>query len=394
VIVGRGPRRPALLGVAILVAVLAAGCARGSEDRPGAGAPAGTRASAPATFDELCRTTRTDCLRIGDRYVVRRRADASRAPAVLWEPGGPGLDATQMLAALPSWARTRDVLLLPEPWVYASSLACAGDPCATAPVRAREYVGLVEQVQRRWGPIATVYGFSFGALRAAQLLTANTLPRARFVVAAPAPPPGASGRAIGTARLLAARTAVARVLGCAGGSCDVPVLERLADLLAGRRGVTPRDAELALMGVGADARGNAPFLRRILATDEVPLTRGQILALRRAAFNFAQDGADEASRRAREAYLDGVCEQYSFEPPFDDAYLRIHLDCRERRFRPDVVDVRDASRVRLFVNTRDPVVPITWQLRWRALLPRVAVRRYAADAHVAPVLRTLDRALG
>lgn len=335
----------------------------------------------------MCRDSGIECFRDHGRLAVLRRASVSDAPTILWEPGGPGVDSRQLIDFVPGWMKKLNVVVVPEPWAYASEPGCAPELCPAAQFTSEEYADVVASAEQHWSRIDGVVAFSFGAVRVLPLLSDTRFSGTHFWIGAPAPLPGTSGSTLARLRLAAASAAVREVMHCPTVACSKKLNHRLSAFLSGRLGVSASDAQSALMGLASSADANVPFFRSIFLNESASLAPKYALAVRRAAFTLEMRGRDAASVRQRRGYLAGVCSAYPWPDTSSTGFLRLHKDCASADAEP-ALPKTDARRCRcavtLVINDSDPVVPPRLQSRWTPFLGSPTVEHYKSDDHTLP----------
>lgn len=388
-------RRVVLAGVSV-VALGCTSCSGTAGQVEGAhrGPTDSVKVSQDAASESFCSSGEYECEYFEGRLAIWRPGSSLGSPTVLWEPGGPGLNTFGVLQVLPRWAEDVNLIIIPEPWLYSSGAGCeeAAQPCFSETLSPREYGDVVLAAQHKWRTIDAAYGFSYGALRIAQLVRMGSLPGARFVISAPAPLPGTSGRTIGRLKLHRAVDAVRSAAGCEGKACRLRVEKRMDQLLDGNLGVPRNVAELGILGIATDIGGNRAAVREMFAVDVGGLSRSQTLALNRAAYTFGLKGRDLDSRIERRAYLRGMCRQYAFGPVLGSAFEAMHRTCNPNSYHPDDVGGDCSCDLRIFVNPLDPVIPFQLQRQWADRFPSASSARFIVPSHAEPKRSVLLRA--
>ncbi len=344
------------------------------------GAPPGPRASAESAQEQAeqhCSPAGPlDCHRDGRGHLVvllrgSQHTKPGERPVVLIDVGGPGADVLGVLTALPEWSKTVDLMAVPEPWTYSTR---------ETGLSASEYRGAIASSETAYGRLDGAIGFSFGAVRLLALMQENGSQPPPMLLASPAPIPGESGADWSADRQAAAYRTVRSIAGNQDG-------KNLDALVSGERGVPADAASLAMISLAVDARGNTPFLRKLLSSKTtVSVTQRSVLLTAARQITLA----GQVDSRAREAYFADICRTYPDWRGARAAFGRVHQrECAQRR------PVQSTSSgplrvpaVDLWVNPQDPVVSSRAQHRWRGLLgKRVAMHIYSEAQHGLPLPR-------
>lgn len=370
-------------------------------------------------------------------------APQARDGLVLWDPGGPGLrplDAETARALLPSWLHNRTVATFVEPWaVHKVSPEClktvtnvsAGGilsdwqrknwyeefyaSCDIDLYRLdrKEYEESFKELREEEGEISGIYAQSFGAVRATAVMPELERTGGWAVMDAPAPPPSTPAPALVTERSRAVEEGLQNIMGCDNSEvppeCRKELHRTLRDMgdddttPAGlAAGVEEYARMTALFSLSHDLEKNAKPLREILTSWPEPSKADQEI-IESASFSYTRRYGDGQVLPEFVGYIANVCTAYrgwgvgpgsQEDNPLGAALRRMHYPCQLLPGSEDSIwtmpDAKEAPRLLLLVNTRDPVTPPHAAKAWGEQYPGADRLEYEYAGH-AKASEDLDK---